>query len=78
MAELGDHSEGAHRDVAALAAELGVHLIAFGTDAYGMEPVDSIEGALAALGALGPADAVLVKGSRIAGLERLAEALLSV
>jgi UDP-N-acetylmuramoyl-tripeptide--D-alanyl-D-alanine ligase len=78
MAELGDHSEGAHREIAALAAELGVRLIAFGTDAYGIEPVDSIAGALAALGELGPADAVLVKGSRIAGLERLAAALLSV
>ena len=78
MAELGDHSEGAHREIAALAAELGVCLIAFGTDAYGMEPVDSIDGALAALGELGPADAVLVKGSRVAGLERLAAALLSV
>jgi UDP-N-acetylmuramoyl-tripeptide--D-alanyl-D-alanine ligase len=78
MAELGDHSEGAHRDVAALAAELCVRLIAFGTSAYGVEPVDSIEGAITALGELGPSDAVLVKGSRIVGLERLAAALLSV
>jgi UDP-N-acetylmuramoyl-tripeptide--D-alanyl-D-alanine ligase len=77
MAELGDHSEAAHRDVAALAAELGIRLIAFGTNAYGTEPVDSIEGAIIALGELGPSDAVLVKGSRIAGLERLAAALLS-
>jgi UDP-N-acetylmuramyl pentapeptide synthase len=40
--------------------------------------VDSIEGAIIALGELGPSDAVLVKGSRIAGLERLAAALLNV
>ena len=78
MAELGEHSEGAHREVAALAAGLGVRLIAFGTDAYGMDPVETIDAAVAALGELGPDDAVLVKGSRVAGLERLAAALLSV
>ncbi|MEY2406861.1 MAG: hypothetical protein QOG39_1777, partial [Acidimicrobiaceae bacterium] len=39
--------------------------------------VHGIEGALAALGPLGDGDAVLVKGSRIAGLERLASALLA-
>jgi UDP-N-acetylmuramoyl-tripeptide--D-alanyl-D-alanine ligase len=77
MAELGDHSEGAHREVAALASVLGVRLIAFRTDAYGVDPVETIDAAVDALGELGSDDAVLVKGSRIAGLERLAAALLS-
>ena len=35
------------------------------------------DAAIQALGALGPADAVLVKGSRVAGLEKVAEALLA-
>jgi UDP-N-acetylmuramoyl-tripeptide--D-alanyl-D-alanine ligase len=79
MAELGDESAAAHARVAATAAELGIRLIALGTDDYGTDVarrVASIDEALAALGELGPDDAVLVKGSRVAGLERLAEALL--
>ena len=36
----------------------------------------SVDEAVAALGDLGEGDAVLVKGSRVAGLERLAELLL--
>jgi UDP-N-acetylmuramoyl-tripeptide--D-alanyl-D-alanine ligase len=39
--------------------------------------VTTIDDALAALGDLGAQDSVLVKGSRIAGLERLAAALLA-
>jgi len=38
--------------------------------------VADVEGALAALGPLQASDAVLVKGSRVAGLEVLAEQLL--
>jgi UDP-N-acetylmuramoyl-tripeptide--D-alanyl-D-alanine ligase len=55
-------------------------LIAFGTDGYGnsaAETVATIDDALVALGDLGAEDSVLVKGSRIAGLERLAAALLT-
>ena len=77
MAELGDHSLDAHRHVARVAAELGVRLIAVGTDAYGVDPVSDIDAAMAELGTLGADDAVLVKGSRVAGLERLAHALLA-
>lgn len=76
MAELGDHGEAAHRDVGDLARRLGIRLIAVGAPAYGGEDVADIDGALAALGELGPGDAVLVKASRVAGLERLAERLL--
>jgi UDP-N-acetylmuramoyl-tripeptide--D-alanyl-D-alanine ligase len=39
--------------------------------------VSTIDEAVAALGSLDANDAVLVKGSRIAGLERLATALLA-
>ena len=44
---------------------------------YGGEDVATIDEALAALGDLGDGDAVLVKGSRVAGLERLAAAARS-
>ena len=80
MAELGDESAAAHEHVAAVACELGIRLIAFGTDGYGSsaaQTVATIDDALVALGDLGAEDSVLVKGSRIAGLERLAAALLA-
>lgn len=80
MAELGDESAAAHEHVAAVASELGIRLIAFGTDGYGSsaaQTVATIDDALVALGELGAEDSVLVKGSRIAGLERLAAALLA-
>jgi UDP-N-acetylmuramoyl-tripeptide--D-alanyl-D-alanine ligase len=75
MAELGPTSEDEHRAIAALAAELDVRVIAFVTPAYGVAPVDGLDAAVRALGPLGPDDAVLVKGSRVAGLERLARRL---
>jgi UDP-N-acetylmuramoyl-tripeptide--D-alanyl-D-alanine ligase len=75
MAELGEGSVAAHRDVAAVAAGHGIEVIAVDTDDYGVAAVDGVRGALAALGPLGPGDAVLVKGSRVAGLEALAELL---
>ena len=75
MAELGDRSADEHATVAALAAELGIEVVAVGTPLYGVEPVDGVEAAVAAVGALDEGTAVLVKGSRVAGLERVAEAL---
>jgi UDP-N-acetylmuramoyl-tripeptide--D-alanyl-D-alanine ligase len=75
MAELGPTSEDEHRAIAAMATELEVRVIAFVTPAYGVVPVDDVDGAVGALGPLGPDDAVLVKGSRVAGLERLAQRL---
>jgi UDP-N-acetylmuramoyl-tripeptide--D-alanyl-D-alanine ligase len=77
MAELGADGDDAHRQVARQAAELGIELIAVDAPHYGTGAVHGIEGALAALGPVGDGDAVLVKGSRIAGLERLASALLA-
>jgi UDP-N-acetylmuramoyl-tripeptide--D-alanyl-D-alanine ligase len=78
MAELGDHSEAAHRRVAELASELGVQIVAVAAPAYDALTVEHVadqDEARAAVEPLRAADAVLVKGSRVAGLERLAEAL---
>jgi UDP-N-acetylmuramoyl-tripeptide--D-alanyl-D-alanine ligase len=77
MAELGAAGPAAHRQIAQLASELDVQLVVLGTDAYGVSPVDDVDAAVRALGPLGADDAVLVKGSRIAGLERVAELLLT-
>jgi len=71
MAELDDSP----REHAAFAAEVraaGVELIAVGTDLYGVDPVADSAAAADAVGSVGPDRAVLVKGSRVAGLERLA------
>ena len=76
MAELGDRHDTEHAAVAALAAELGIELLAVDEAAYGPQPVPDAAAALAALGPLGTGDAVLIKGSRVAGLERLAAALI--
>ncbi|MHB1930827.1 MAG: UDP-N-acetylmuramoyl-tripeptide--D-alanyl-D-alanine ligase [Acidimicrobiales bacterium] len=75
MAELGPEAPAEHLAVAALAARLGIEVVAVGTPAYGVTPVAGIDEALSALGGLGAGDAVLVKGSRVAGLERLAQRL---
>ncbi|MET0457770.1 MAG: UDP-N-acetylmuramoyl-tripeptide--D-alanyl-D-alanine ligase [Ilumatobacteraceae bacterium] len=73
MAELDDPAP-AHRAIAARAAELGLRLVAVGTDRYGVEPVDAADVA-AVIGPVGPGTAVLVKASRAIGLDRLAAAL---
>jgi UDP-N-acetylmuramoyl-tripeptide--D-alanyl-D-alanine ligase len=73
MAELDD-PEPAHRRIADEARALGIELITTGTDLYGVEPVAD---PIATLGPLADGDAVLVKASRVAALERLAEALLA-
>jgi UDP-N-acetylmuramoyl-tripeptide--D-alanyl-D-alanine ligase len=80
MAELGEGAQGYHRDVGAHARERGVDLLigvgepagAYGPDELVATPEEAAE-LLAAQ--LEPGDAVLVKGSRSAGLERVAEAL---
>ncbi|MBS1837341.1 MAG: UDP-N-acetylmuramoyl-tripeptide--D-alanyl-D-alanine ligase [Actinobacteria bacterium] len=90
MAELGSEGPGAHRRITELAEELDVEVLAVGCDLYGaswsvgviddlatddVATDDVVAEVTAALGDLGPDDAVLVKGSRVAGLERVAAAL---
>lgn len=80
VAVLGEMAELArpvaeHAAIADLAATLGVEIIAVGTSLYGFEPV-TVEEAVAIVDELGSRDAVLVKGSRIAALERVVGAVL--
>ncbi len=79
MAELGAHSPGAHQEVAAEAEELDIEVIAVDAPDYGRgaHHVADLEAAIEALGRLGEGDVVLVKASRVAGLERLAGRLLA-
>jgi UDP-N-acetylmuramoyl-tripeptide--D-alanyl-D-alanine ligase len=79
MAELGEHAEQHHHEIAALADELGIELLTVGElarlyDAEAWEP--DADAALAAARTLvRPGDAVLVKASRSVGLEGIAPAL---
>jgi UDP-N-acetylmuramoyl-tripeptide--D-alanyl-D-alanine ligase len=73
MAEISD-AAAEHRAIASYAADRGIELIAVGTDLYGIEPSAD---ATAVLGLLSGDDAVLVKGSRVAGLEMLAALLIA-
>lgn len=80
MAELGDDEAQGHRRVADHAAASGVELLAVATDLYGpgVEVVADVAAAVYALGErhVGDGDAVLVKASRVAALERVAMAIL--
>jgi UDP-N-acetylmuramoyl-tripeptide--D-alanyl-D-alanine ligase len=79
MAELGAHAERHHREIAELAAELGIEVLAVGelARAYGGDAwVPDAAAALAAARELvRPGDAVLVKASRAVALEGIAPAL---
>ena len=82
MRELGPDAAAYHREIGEYARERGVELIiGVGELASSYEPdqhagdAEAAADALAA--ALGPGDAVLVKGSRAVGLERVAEKLAS-
>ena len=79
MAELGVEGPAEHEAIAAEAAALGVHVIAVAAPAYGtnVEHVADRSAALAALGTPGAGSAVLIKASRVAGLELLAADLLA-
>ena len=73
MAEISD-AAAEHLAIARYAAERNIEVIATGTAMYGIEPSPD---AIVALGLLSGDDAVLVKGSRVAGLEKLAALLIS-
>jgi len=80
MRELGPDAAAYHREVGDYARERGVELIiGVGEMASSYEPDQQVADAEAAAdalaAALGPGDAVLVKGSRAVGLERVAEKL---
>ncbi|MGH2675974.1 MAG: UDP-N-acetylmuramoyl-tripeptide--D-alanyl-D-alanine ligase, partial [Actinomycetota bacterium] len=91
MAELGSASAEEHERVGELAARLGIdllvvvgeaaRLIGVGAVREGVEPdrvlhCDTLDEAVDAVRSVGrPGDVVLVKGSRVAGLERVVEAL---
>jgi UDP-N-acetylmuramoyl-tripeptide--D-alanyl-D-alanine ligase len=75
MAELGDVSQAEHARIGALARQLGIRVIAVAAPDYGGEQATDAEDALDRLGPIGPGDAVLVKGSRAAGLETAADTL---
>ncbi|MGW9263907.1 UDP-N-acetylmuramoyl-tripeptide--D-alanyl-D-alanine ligase [Gordonia terrae] len=78
MAELGADSAAQHQAIALEARDLGIEVIAVAETGYGdtARHVSDVDGVTAELGALDEGTAVLVKGSRVAALERVAQALL--
>ena len=84
MAELGSLEAAEHEAIGSLAAALGIEIVAMDAPGYSrgdrtVVAAQGIDGALAALSELGSLDAgvaVLVKGSRVAGLERLVARLV--
>jgi UDP-N-acetylmuramoyl-tripeptide--D-alanyl-D-alanine ligase len=79
MAELGEQAERHHREMAELAEELGIELLAVGelARAYGAAAWqrDAATALAAARELVGPGDAVLVKASRAVALEGIAPGL---
>ena len=73
MAEIVD-PEAEHLAIVEYAHGHGIEVIAFGTDLYGIKPCAD---PAAELGSVARGEAVLVKGSRVVGLERVAAALLA-
>lgn len=88
MAELGDRTRAEHAAIGGLAAEREIDVVVAVGDAVAplasaarrggcdVREVDGVDEAIdVVLGGVGPGDAVLVKASRVVGLERVAEAL---
>jgi UDP-N-acetylmuramoyl-tripeptide--D-alanyl-D-alanine ligase len=74
MAELGDQSESEHRRIALVAEALGIEVVGYDTALYGEAYVTGVDEAVALLRTMGPGDAALVKGSRVARLEDVVQA----
>jgi UDP-N-acetylmuramoyl-tripeptide--D-alanyl-D-alanine ligase len=72
MAELRDPAV-AHRAIAALARRLDIEVVAVDCNHYGVETI-TLQAAMLRAAEFADGDAVLVKGSRVAGLERLVAA----
>jgi UDP-N-acetylmuramoyl-tripeptide--D-alanyl-D-alanine ligase len=79
MAELGEEGPAEHRAIVDEALAVGIEVVAVDAPAYGdrARHVTDRDAARLAVGPLGPGDAVLVKGSRVAQLERLVTDLVS-
>lgn len=75
MAELGPTAKEQHRAVADAATSLGIRVVGYQTDAYGGEGVASVHEFLEQVRPFRSGDAILVKGSRVAGMEHVADAL---
>ena len=71
MAELGTDKGSLHRAVGDRLAAAGVEVVAVRAPAYGAPGVEDLADVPAVLGDLDIDTAVLIKGSRVAGLERL-------
>ncbi|MEZ5343210.1 MAG: UDP-N-acetylmuramoyl-tripeptide--D-alanyl-D-alanine ligase [Acidimicrobiales bacterium] len=79
MAELGEEGPAEHLAIADEALAAGIDVIAVNAPAYGprVRHVSDAVAAIAAVARVGDGDAVLVKGSRSAGLEQIAAILLA-
>jgi UDP-N-acetylmuramoyl-tripeptide--D-alanyl-D-alanine ligase len=80
MAELGPDGDREHAAIAAEAGAAGIRVISMAAPAYDVAGGDAAADGpevLDRLGPLGPDDAVLVKGSRVAAMEQVVEALVS-
>jgi UDP-N-acetylmuramoyl-tripeptide--D-alanyl-D-alanine ligase len=74
MAELGEQGASDHRRIALVGEELGIEVVGYKTDLYGEAHVTGVDEAVALLRTMGPDDAALVKGSRVARLEDVVRA----
>jgi UDP-N-acetylmuramoyl-tripeptide--D-alanyl-D-alanine ligase len=76
MAELGSDSDQLHQSIGALAESLGILVIGYQTGAYGGSTIPSVGELLEILHPLAAGDAILVKGSRVAGMENVVAELV--
>ncbi|MGH9127141.1 MAG: UDP-N-acetylmuramoyl-tripeptide--D-alanyl-D-alanine ligase [Acidimicrobiales bacterium] len=75
MAELGDLEAEEHHRIGELTRELGVEALSVQAPAYGVADFGSVEQVIGVVADLGDGDVILVKGSRVAGLDSLAARL---
>ena len=75
MAEISD-AEVQHKNIVQLAQELGIEVIAFHTDLYGLPSYETYAEVYALLQKRSANTAILLKGSRVAGLEAVTQLLL--
>ena len=74
MAEI-ENPESAYAKIAHMAQAGSIEIIAMGTDGYG-SPAVSIDEAIERISQYDDSSAVLIKGSRVAGLERIVDAVV--